>query len=86
MTEKSLKEVRFKRVGDIMRKDVMFIDGKESVSKAISLMREKRVSSLVIKRRAHDDAWGIITRKDILNKVVDPGKDPNSVKVKVICL
>lgn len=81
MTEKALKNVRSKRVGDVMRKDVVFIDGKETVASAIALMREKRVSSLVVNRRIHEDAWGIVTRKDVVNKVVDPGKDPNNVKV-----
>jgi len=39
------------------------------------------VSSLLVNRRTHEDAWAIVTRKDVVRKVVDPGKDPQGVKV-----
>jgi CBS domain-containing protein len=84
MVSKSLKSVRFKKVSDVMHKDVATIDGNETITSAIAMMRKKKVSSLVVDRRAHDDAWGIVTRKDIVSKVVDPGKDPKSVKVHEI--
>lgn len=81
MTEKALKDVRFATVADVMTRDVVFIDGKATVTQAIRLMREKDVSCLVVNRRSHDDAWGIVTRKDVVNKVVDPGEDPEHVRV-----
>ena len=81
MAEKALKDVRFATVADVMTEDVVFIDGEETVANAIRLMREKGISSLVVNRRTHEDAWGIMTRKDVVNKVVDPGRDPEGVKV-----
>ena len=81
MAEKALKDVRFAKAADVMTKDVVCIDGKESVAEAIRLMTEKGVSSLVVNRRGHEDAWGIMTRKDVVSKVVDPGEDPGDVKV-----
>ena len=81
MANKSLKNVRFMKVGDVMKKDVAYIDGNETVTRAVAMMREKKVSSLVVNRRTHEDAWGIVTRKDVVNKVVDPGKDPSKVRV-----
>jgi CBS domain-containing protein len=81
MTEKALKDVRFATVADVMSKDVVLIDGRETVADAIKLMRDRGVSSLVINRRTHEDAWGIMTRKDVVNKVVDPGIDPTDMKV-----
>jgi len=81
MAEKALKDVRFAKAADVMTKDVVCIDGKESVAEAIRLMTEKGVSSLVVNRRGHEDAWGIMTRKDAVSKVVDPGEDPGDVKV-----
>lgn len=81
MEKKALKEVRFAKAADVMTKDVLYIDGKETVANAIKLMREKKVSSLVVNRRSHEDAWGIMTRKDVVSKVVDPGKNPHDVKV-----
>lgn len=79
--EKALKDVRFAKAADVMTKDVVYIDGEKTVADAIKLMREKKVSSLVVNRRSHEDAWGIMVRKDVVNKVIDPGKDPNEVKV-----
>lgn len=84
MAGKSMETVRFKKVGDVMHKDVATIDGSETVTSAIATMRQKKVSSLVVNRRGQEDAWGIVTRKDIVSKVVDPGKDPKSVKVHEI--
>ena len=84
MASKGLETVRLKKVSDVMNKNVATIDGKETVAGAIAMMRQKKVSSLVVNRRTHEDAWGIVTRKDIVSKVVDPGKDPKSVKVHEI--
>lgn len=81
MSKKALKSVRFTKAADVMTKKVVFIDGKKTVADAIRLMREKKVSSLVVNRRGQEDAWGMMTRKDVVQKVVDPGKDPNDVKV-----
>ena len=81
LNKKSLKSVRFARAYDVMTKNVISIEGKASVADAIDLMRKKKVSSLLVNRRDHTDAWGIVTRKDVVNKIVDPGKDPHKVKV-----
>ena len=84
MASKVLETVRFKKVADVMHKNVATIDGSETAASAIAMMRQKKVSSLVVNRRTHEDAWGIVTRKDIVSKIVDPGKDPKTVKVHEI--
>lgn len=81
MTRETLKEVRFAKAADVMTKDVVYVEGSKSVADAIRIMKEKHVSSLVVNRRGQEDAWGMLTRKDVVNKIVDPGKDPNGVKV-----
>lgn len=81
MTKETLKDVRFAKAADVMTKNVMYIEGSKSVADAIRLMKEKRVSSLIVNRRGQEDAWGMLTRKDVVNKIVDPGKDPHEVKV-----
>jgi CBS domain-containing protein len=81
MAEKSLQDVRFAKAGDVMTKEVLSIEGTATVADAVRMMKEKKVSSLFVNRRGQEDAWGIITRKDVVNKVVDPGKDPAEVKV-----
>lgn len=81
MAKKPLKGVRFATASTVMKKDIVTIDGKETVADAIKLMKEKKVSSLLVKRRGQEDAWGIVTRKDVVNKIVDPGKNPKELKV-----
>jgi len=81
MAKKALEKVRFATAGDVMHKDVVYIDGKKTVAEAVRLMRDKKVSSLIVNRRGVEDAFGIVTRKDVVSKVVDPGKDPAKVKV-----
>ena len=63
---------------------VFYIDGDKSVSDAIRLMRKEHLSSLVVNKTTPDDEWGIMTRKDVVSKIVGPGKDPNKVKVSEI--
>jgi CBS domain-containing protein len=81
MAKKPLKVVRFATAATVMKKNIVTIDGKETVADAIKLMKEKKVSSLLVNRRGQDDAWGIVTRKDVVNKIVDPGKNPKEIKV-----
>ena len=81
MEEKALKEVRFAKAADVMTKNVVYIDGNETVANAIELMKEKGISSLVVNRRDPEDTWGIMTRKDVISKVVSPGRDPYGVLV-----
>ena len=81
MADKALQDVRFAKAADVMTKGVISIEGTATVADAIRMMKEKKVSSLFVNRRGQEDAWGIVTRKDVVNKVVDPGKDPAEVKV-----
>jgi CBS domain-containing protein len=75
------KDVRNAKAQDVMTKAVVFVDGSATVADAIKLMRQKKVSSLIVEHRSQEDAYGIVTRKDVVNKVVDPGKNPAKVKV-----
>ncbi|HLF20085.1 MAG TPA: CBS domain-containing protein [Bacteroidota bacterium] len=84
MANKALKELRFTKVENVMKKAVVSIEGKQTAFDAIKMMREKKVSSLLVNRRGKEDAWGIVTRKDVVNKIVDPGKNPKDVKVHEI--
>ena len=79
--KKILNDVRFAKAGEIMTRFVITIDGHQSVADAIKLMRSERVSCLIVNRRGPGDAWGMVTRRDVVNKIVDPGKDPAQLKV-----
>jgi len=66
---------------DIMTEEVATIPGSTSVAEAVKLMKFKELHSLVVERRSDDDAYGLVTTTDIVNKVVAYGKDPKTVKV-----
>ncbi len=66
---------------DVMTKEVATIDGSASVAEAVAKMRELKVSSLIVERRGVEDAYGIVTRKDVVSKVLSPGKNVDQVKV-----
>lgn len=73
MAKTAKVNVRSKKAQELMHKGVETIDGSATVAQALKKMRETKVSSLVVNRRDVGDAWGIITKKDIVTKVVDPG-------------
>ena len=79
--KKAMPDVRNAKAQDVMTKSVAYIEGSKTVAAAIKLMRKSNVSSLIVKHRSQADAFGIVTRKDVVNKIVDPGKDPAKVKV-----
>lgn len=66
---------------DIMTDDVATIKGSATVAEAVKLMKFKQLHSLIVERRSPEDAYGIVTDTDIVNKVVAYGKDPKTVKV-----
>ncbi len=66
---------------DIMTPEVITIQGVAKITKAVKLMEEKNVNTLIIERRNLHDAYGIITRTDIINKVIAYGLDPSTIRV-----
>ncbi len=69
---------------DMMTRRVVTIDEDITVAEAVRLMRSEGVTSLIVDRRDEDDAYGIMTRRDVVNKVVAEGRAPREVKVSEI--
>ena len=84
MSKSSLKDVRFAKARDVMTKGIVYIDGSATVAEAVQLMRREGESSLIVDRRTPDDARGIIAQKDVVTKVIDPGKRTVEVYVHEI--
>ena len=55
---------------DLMKKDVKTIREMDSINKAITTMIDLDVSSLVVERNDDSDAFGMITRKDIVEALI----------------
>ena len=84
MSTEQARMINSLKVSDMMNKNLVRIGRDATVFEAVSLMRKEHVSCLLVDRLEHNDAWGIIVRKDIVNKVIEPGKDPDKVKVSEV--
>lgn len=70
------------RVKDVMDTDVYFIDAKQKVSEAISLMLEKGVWSLIVQRSGLP--VGVVTERDIIRRCISKDRNPKMVAVEEI--
>lgn len=81
MTKATTLTYKYTAASNLMNKDIRYIKGDATVAEAMKRMHEWKVSSLIVERRDEHDAYGIVTRKDIVNKVINPGQDPTTVHV-----
>lgn len=68
-------------VEEVMTRGVISIGETATIEEAMRLMTERHVSSLIVERENDADVYGVITRKDIINKVIGHSLDPKKVRV-----
>ena len=66
---------------DVMRPNVVFIDGMATVREAVAKMRAENVTALIVSKRDSRDAWGIVTVADLVREVLSPGRSPDDINV-----
>ncbi|MEM8784385.1 MAG: CBS domain-containing protein [Pseudomonadota bacterium] len=59
-------------VHDVMTPQPAMIDGLATVREAVEIMREKKFSSLIIKKRDVDDEYGMVSMPEIARQVIEP--------------
>ncbi|GAB4539575.1 MAG: hypothetical protein Tsb0014_30160 [Pleurocapsa sp.] len=69
------------KASDIMTDDVATIRGSATVAEAVKLMKFKNLRALIVTLRNSQDAYGIVTHTDVVNKVVAYGKDADKMRV-----
>ncbi len=69
-------------VADIMSSPVTTIDGEVSVRDSSQTMIDKQIGSIIVTER--DQPRGIVTERDLVERVVAPCRDPNQTKIKEI--
>lgn len=79
-----VRPLRRLRADQVMSRRVVSIDGGATAAQACRRMRDERVSSLIVERRDPHDAYGVVTRTDVVRKVVIPGLDPDGTLVHQI--
>ncbi|NTV02618.1 MAG: CBS domain-containing protein [Chlorobiaceae bacterium] len=62
-------------VSALMNKEFQTIKGSSTVAEALQMMKKSGDSGVIVEPRNEDDCYGIVTEKDILEKVIDPGED-----------
>ncbi len=69
-------------VADLMTRSLITVTDDETVEQAMHLMTDNNISSVVVEPNK-DGVWGIITRRDIVAKIVrGAGRNPATTKVR----
>ncbi len=69
------------RARDVMRTKVVNIDGMATVREAADKMREAHVTHLLVEKRTADDAWAIVSIRDLMEGVIIPCRAAEEVNV-----
>lgn len=76
MTQRQLICVR-----DVMSKTVNFVDGIDTVSNALAIMKTERTGALIVNKRHEDDEYGILVLADVARQVLAKDRSPERVNV-----
>ncbi len=77
-------DIKSIKVADLMNRDVKVIDKNTSIISAAKQMMAKHVSSFVILPDDPHDAFGIITRKDVVESFINSSTIDASIPVKAV--
>ncbi len=66
-------------IRDFMRSPVISVDPQTTAQEAAKIMGEKVISSLLVKE--NDEYLGIVTKTDLVKKVLAAGLDPQATRV-----
>lgn len=69
------------RARDVMRKEVVKVDGMATAKEAGLLMRRERMPALLVEKRHGDDAWGLVAVQDLIRGVLLTGRSSEDVNV-----
>ncbi len=68
------------KVGDLMVRDPVYVANDTMVEEAMSLMRNKNISS-VLCEPGDDSHWGIMTQRDVVSRIVSKNRSPKTTTV-----
>lgn len=70
------------KIADLMVTPLICVDAQSTIEQAAIMFGEKRISSLLV--TDNDDHVGILTKSDVINKLVAKGLPPKTTKVSDI--
>lgn len=71
-------------VRDWMSSPVVVVDPDSSVKYALTLMRRRKIHSVVVSMSENNPKYGIVTSTDIRDKIVAAGRNPAEMTVREI--
>lgn len=71
-------------VRDWMSRPVVVVDPDSSVKYALTLMRRRKIHSVVVASSEKNPTYGIVTSTDIRDKIVAAGRNPAEMTVREI--
>jgi len=69
------------RIREVMKINIVMIDGLATVREALALMQEKSVKALIVNKRHEDDEYGMVIVADIAREVLGKNASPDRVSV-----
>lgn len=70
-----------KRVHDVMKDKIDFVDGMTTVREALRKMKHVETKTLIVNKRNDDDEYGIVLISDIARKVLAKNLSPDRTNV-----
>ena len=71
-------------VRDWMSRPVVVVDPDSSVKYALTLMRRRKIHSVIVSMSENNPKYGIVTSTDIRDKIVAAGRNPSEMMVREI--
>lgn len=71
-------------VRDWMSSPVVVVDPDSSVKYALTLMRRRKIHSVIVSMSENNPKYGIVTSTDIRDKIVAAGRSPSEMRVREI--
>ena len=83
-TSETLPEGRPHLVSEVMTSPVITVDPDITVTEALHIMREHGISSVIVDLMEEEGICGIMTQRDVINKVVAQDRNPDELRVRDI--
>jgi CBS domain-containing protein len=71
-------------VRDWMMDLVVFVEPEQTVAEALNMMRRRYINSVMVQKSENSPMYGIVTSRDISDKIVAENRNPKEIKVKEI--
>ncbi len=71
-------------VRDWMMDLIVFVEADQTVSEALNKMRRRYINSVIVNKSATNPTFGIVTSRDVSDKIVATNQNPKEILVKDI--